>query len=326
MSVADTNNPADALVRSARSPAQAGPKTGVVMGVTAYLLWGILPLYLHPLSGQVSTLQILCHRVVWSVVLLVGLLTLSGLWGQVWHAVARPRSLVFMLVSTTLVAINWFTFTYVATHGQVMQSAMGYFITPLVSALLGAVILRERWRPLQRWALVMAAAGVASMAVMLAVPPKAALVLAFTWGLYGLVRKLAPVEATAGLAVETGLLVLPAAGYLLYAAAADLPGARPGPGLLLYLAIGCGVFTTVPLLCFSRAARLLRLSTLGILQYVGPTCQFLLAVLVLGEAFTTAHQIGFAGIWSGVALYVLDAIRHAGRNDPRPVVRPGESG
>lgn len=307
-----TGHPAPALttpVAPGAHPATHGAAAGVVLGVTAYLLWGVLPLYLHPLSGQVSTLQILCHRVVWSVVLLVGLLTATGLWGQVWHAVSRRRSLLFMLASTTLVAINWFTFTYVATHGQVMQSAMGYFITPLVSALLGAVILKERWRPMQRWALLLAAAGVLAMGLMLAVPPKAALVLAFTWGLYGLVRKMAPVEAVAGLAVETLLLVVPAAAYLLYAAGADLPGGRPGLGLLLYLAVGCGIFTTVPLLCFSRAARLLRLSTLGILQYVGPTCQFLLAVLVLGETFTLAHQVAFACIWSAVALYIADAIR-----------------
>lgn len=292
---------------AARIPPRTG--LGVSLGVIAYLLWGVLPLYLYPLAGKVSTLQILCHRVVWSVVLLVGLLTVTRMWGEVYAAVTTRRTLGWLCLSTMLVGTNWFTFTYVATHGQVIQSALGYFITPLVSAMLGVVFLKERLRPLQVAAFLIALGGVVTLGVMLGVAPRAALVLAVSWGLYGLVRKVAPVEAVAGLAVETAILLIPAAGYLIFAAATNVEGGRPPPGLLLYIAVGCGLFTTVPLLCFSRAARILRLSTVGFLQYIGPTCQFLLAVLVLGEAFTRAHQVAFGLIWLAVGLYVADAVR-----------------
>ncbi len=286
---------------------------GIALGVSAYLLWGVLPLYLRPLSTHqppLSTLLIISHRVVWSVALLAALLTYMGMWGQVLAAVRSRRTLGILAVSTAMVSINWTTFTYVATHGQVMQSALGYFITPIVSALLGMVFLKERLRPLQLAALALAAFGVAYLGVMLGVVPHAALLLASSWGVYGLLRKIAPVEALAGLAVETAILFLPALAYLLYAVAVDVPAARLSLPWLLYVAIGCGLFTTVPLLFFSKSARILRLSTVGFLQYIGPTCQFALAVLVFGETFTRIHAVAFGLIWTAIALFVIDALRH----------------
>lgn len=281
--------------------------------MTAYLLWGFLPLYFKPLTAHdppIPTQLIIAHRVVWSVALLTVMLTFLGQWGQVLAAVRSRRTLGILTVTTLMVSINWFTFTYIVTHGQVIQSALGYFITPIVSALLGMLFLKERLRTLQLVALGLAAVGVTYMGVMLGVVPKAALILASSWGLYGLLRKIAPVEAVAGLAVETAILFFPALFFLIYSVAVDSPGARVSVPWLLYLAIGCGVFTTLPLLCFSRAARILRLSTVGFLQYIGPTCQFALAVLVFGEPFTRVHAVAFGLIWLAIALFVVDAIRH----------------
>jgi chloramphenicol-sensitive protein RarD len=284
----------------------------VLLGVLAYLIWGFLPLYLRPLATHdppFSAILILAHRVVWSVFLLAGLLTVMRMWGEVLAAVRSRRTLGMLAITTALVCVNWYTFTYVATTGQVIQSALGYFITPIVSAVLGMVFLKERLRPMQCAAFVLAACGVAYLGVRLGVVPTTALVLAISWGLYGLVRKIAPVEAVAGLAVETAFLFVPASVFLLVAVANDAPAARVSLPWMLYVMIGCAVLTTVPLICFSKSARILRLSTVGFLQYIGPTCQFLLAVLVFGEPFTRAHAVAFGLIWLALAVFIADAVR-----------------
>lgn len=295
------------------------------LGVSAYLIWGVLPLYIHPLTGKVPALLILSHRVTWSVVLLVGLLTLLKGWPKVVTAFRTPRTMAMLALSTALLFVNWFMFTWLVTHNQTLQGSLGYFLNPLLSAALGMVFLKERLRPLQYTSFGIAAVGVIVLSVGLGVVPKAALIVATSFALYALIRKLAPVDAVAGLFVETAFLVPLAVVHLLYAAGTHAEGGNPSVGLLLYLALGCGVLTSVPLIFFSRAAKLLPLSTLGLLQYLAPTCQFMCAVLVFGETFTRAHAIAFPLIWVAVALFVYDTLRRKPATAPAQDVAAGSS-
>lgn len=289
------------------------PIKGAAFGLTAYFIWGFLPLYFAPLGrtdifGQtVPPLAILAHRVTWSVLILIGVVLATGLWREVLAAIRSRRTIAMLICSTALVSSNWFAFTWCATRGEILQASLGYFIVPLLSTLLGLTFLREKMRPLQWLALALALAGVVYLAVGLGVVPKAGLALAVTWALYGLVRKLAPVNAVAGLSVETALLLPIALAYLWHIDAHALPGSNLPTPLLLYVVIGSGLLTTIPLLCFARAAKLLPLTSLGFLQYLGPTCQFLCAVY-LGEHFSTTHAVAFALIWTAVAIYVADAV------------------
>jgi chloramphenicol-sensitive protein RarD len=291
-------------------PPPARPhNTGLALAVTAYLVWGFMPLYFKPLEGRVDVGLILSHRILWSIAILLLLVSALRLWPTVLDIFRSPRTLGTLALTTLLLSVNWFTFTWTVTHQQAVQSALGYFLNPLFSAMLAMVFLGERFRPLQWIALAIATAGVTVLAIGSGTFPTAAVVLACTWGTYGLLRKLAPVDAIVGLTVETLLLIPIVVAYLYYAAIHTLPGYAPPAGLLGYLSLA-GLLTTIPLLCFARAAKLLKLSTLGFLQYIGPSCQLLCAVLVFGEPFTPIRQLTFALIWTAVALFLLDALRH----------------
>jgi chloramphenicol-sensitive protein RarD len=295
---------------------------GLLMGTGAYLFWGLLPLYLHRFAGRVTPLVILSHRVVWSVVLLAMLLTVLGQWGQVWEAVRNRRTLMMLIASMAMVSLNWFTFVYVTTHGQLMQGALGYFLNPLMAALLGMVVFKERMRPLQWAAIAIAAAGVVYLSVGLGVVPQAALVIAASFAFYGVLRKIAPVDAVAGLMIETTMLMPVAVGYLAYMQVTATPGHDPAGGLLVYLMVGAGVLTATPLLLYSRAAKLLPFSTLGFMQYIGPTCQFACAVFAFGEPFTRTHAVAFGLIWTAVALFLADVLTRSRRVAVVPAQEP----
>lgn len=301
------------------SPPAHTLRKGILTGVTAYALWGTLPLYLHPLSGQVPALLILSHRVVWSVLLLTFILTTLKLWHQVVAVFRAPRTLAMLIASTAMICSNWYIFTYVTTHNQILQASLGYFLNPLLSALLGLLFLKERLRPLQWLSISIALAGVLTLAIGLAVLPTTALLLATTFALYGFLRKLAPVDAIAGLSIETALLLPFALLHLAYSATHHTPGGNPTPSLLLYLALGCGLLTTIPLILFSKSAKLLPLSTLGILQYIAPTGQFLCATLAFHESFTKTHALSFSLIWSAVALFLYDTLRRKPATLPESV-------
>ncbi len=284
---------------------------GIVFGLSAYLLWGALPLYLHPLSGRVDALVIVAHRVVWSVALLSILLTALKLWPAVLAVLRTPRTLGMLCLSTLFISTNWFTFTYANTHGHGVDSALGYFVTPILSALIGLLFLKERLGALQWLALTLATAAVAYLTLAQGHLPLIAIVLAITFAMYGLVRKLAPVDALAGLTVETVILLPLAIPFLLHARSANLVGGHPDAQLLAVLILGCSLFTTIPLLLFAKAARLLPLTTIGFLQYVGPTCQFLVSVVVYHETFTPERRVAFPIIWLAIAIFLADAyLRH----------------
>lgn len=291
-----------------QAPSHAEAGTGLLYGVFAYLIWGCFPVYFKAF-GSIPSLQIVSHRIAWSVVFLMLLSFRPGRWGAIRTAMTDRRSLLILVTTAILIATNWLVFIIAVGHGQVLQSSLGYFITPFVSVLLGLVFLKEQLRRLQLVALILAAIGVITLTVRYGSIPWTALILAITFGSYGLLRKVVKTDALAGLTVETILLAPLACGYLLYAAWQG-EGAFLKSGLTIdLLLMSAGVVTAIPLLLFAAAARRLRLATIGFLQYITPTMHFLLAVVVYGEAFSSAHLASFLCIWAGLICYSWDAWR-----------------
>jgi len=288
-------------------------RRGVAAVAAAYIAWGLLPFYWKALQS-VPPPEILAHRVVWSFIFLLLLVGTRGRWPEVRATFAVPRTRRMVLFTALLIGVNWLTYITAINTDHVVEASLGYFINPLVSVLLGAVFLRER---LDRWqgaAVVLAAAGVGWLTWRFGAVPWFALILAVTFGLYGLLRKVAAMGATAGLLAETGLLS-PIA--LIYVTLMIVQGsARTGTApltvhLLLFFA---GVVTAVPLLLFVSGVRRIPLSLAGFLQYISPTMQFLLGVFAFGEPFTVDHLAAFALIWTGLLVFSL---RNAGVFAPR---------
>ncbi|WP_344692365.1 EamA family transporter RarD [Sphingomonas cynarae] len=281
---------------------------GLWLGAGAYILWGLLPLYLKLLTG-VPAVQVLAHRVVWSLLLLAIVVLVLGRLRTV-RAAARGRTLALLGASATLIAINWLTYIWAVQHAHVLEASLGYFINPLVNVALGVAVLGERVSRVQRVAVGIAAAGVLVMALSGGGAIWISLVLAVSFGLYGLIRKVAAIDALGGLTIETLLLAPLSLVVLAYAGAAGNAafGQERSADLLLILA---GPVTAAPLLLFAAAARRLTLATLGLLQYLGPTLQFAEAVLIFGEPLRPVHIVTFAAIWTGCALYAWDAWRQS---------------
>jgi chloramphenicol-sensitive protein RarD len=245
---------------------------------------------------------------VWSLVFVGLVITVWGRWGEVGRAVRSRRNLLFFLASSTLLGINWLTYIWGVNAGFVLDASMGYYINPLVNVLLGFIFFKDRLRRFQIVAIILAAAGVANLVVNYGRFPWIALTLAFSFGLYGLMRKLVRVESLPGLFVESMLMSLPATAYLIWVHSSG-NGALGGGSLRIDLLLGgAGAVTAMPLLLFAFCARRLRLVEVGVLQYLAPTCMFLLGVFAFGEPFTPAHLITFACIWTGIAIYTLESI------------------
>jgi chloramphenicol-sensitive protein RarD len=281
---------------------------GLLYGFLAYFVWGFFPIYFKALH-DIPPLEVVAHRIVWSALFLLVLVKVSGAWKEVRAAFGSRMVLLTLVGSTGLITVNWLVFIYAVEQGQVLQSSLGYFMTPLVNVLLGMIFLRERLRPLQLASLLLAIAGVALMTLRVGSVPWISLVLAATFGLYGLLRKTVRVESLAGLLVETLLTGPLALAYLVWLSmhgVGAFPSAVDQGALLLPL---IGVMTATPLLLFAFAARRLRLATIGFLQYLTPSIQFVLAVLLYHEPFTRTHLLTFLLIWSGLALYTTDAAR-----------------
>jgi chloramphenicol-sensitive protein RarD len=281
---------------------------GVACGMTAFLIWGLSPLYWKALAA-VPAFEILMHRMVWSFVFLVPILVVMGGWGDLLAALRRPRTVGVLCLTTVVVATNWFVFIWAINHDQVLQTSLGYYINPLVNVMLGMVVLKERLRRLQWIAVGLAGVAVTGLTVFYGQFPGIALWLALTFGCYGLIRKMAAVGALVGLTVETFLLSVPAAGYLVYL---DRAGAgafyRDGPATS-FLLMGAALVTALPLLLFTLGAKRIHFSTVGFLQYLAPSCSFLLAVFVFGEPIAPAQLIAFALIWTALGLYTADSVR-----------------
>jgi chloramphenicol-sensitive protein RarD len=289
-----------------REKSSSSARSGFIYGLVAYFIWGFFPLYFKQLK-HLDPLEVVCHRIVWSLLFLAILIICRRDAAVIRRVFTEKRALVYLLATSLLISTNWLVFIYAVGRGEVLQSSLGYFMTPLVNVLLGVVILRERLRPWQIVSLVFAVSGVAVQLLLVGKLPLIALALAATFGLYGLLRKIAPVEALSGLAIETGVLALPAFSYLLYSGFTNgghFIGRLPLDLALLPLA---GVLTAVPLILFAAAARKLRLTTIGFLQYLTPSLHFLQAVFLYQEPFDTTHLISFCCIWCGLVIYSLDS-------------------
>lgn len=306
---ADSTLTASRVTDSPSSPAPPPARLGVLLGIAAYTLWGLLPLYLSLLE-QVPATQILAHRVLWSAFLLVIVALLFRRLPLIIAAVTR-RTLLLLTATALLIGANWLVYIWAVQNGHVLDASLGYFINPLVNVVLGVVVLRERVRRIQGAAIVLAAAGVAVMAVSNGGSIWISLELAVTFGIYGLLRKVAAIDALGGLLIET-LLLTPFALVLVLMAQADGTGAfgHQGVGTDVLLVI-VGALTAAPLLLFAAAARRMPYTALGLLQYIAPTLQFLLAILVFGEHLRPHDLAAFALIWAGLAVYAVDVVRAA---------------
>ena len=284
-------------------------RQGFALGVAAYGLWGGLPIYFKALRS-IDSVDIVAHRIVWSAPVLTALLSYSGTWGEVRDALRNSRVVVLLTVTALLIGGNWLLYVYAVNSGHILAGSLGYYLNPLANVLLGRIVLKERLSWLQWTAVALAGAGITALAIGALSQLWISLILCVSFATYGLLRKIAPVDSVAGLAIETAILFPFAAGWLLWGLAAGTPifGAS---ALHVVLIAFAGIVTATPLLLFTAAAKRLRYSTLGMLQFLAPTLQFLLAVSIYGEPFTRAHAIAFGAIWTALALYVLAIVRHA---------------
>ena len=288
---------------------QQRTRQGILLAIGAYTMWGIAPIYFKSLS-EISPLEILSHRVVWSFFLLAFLLHLGRSWRNVRDTLTSKPKMTYLVATSLLVGANWLIFIWAVNANHMLDASLGYYINPLINVVLGMIFLGERLRKLQWFAVGLAAIGVLIQIVAFGSIPVVAIALAFSFGFYGLLRKKVSLEAQTGLFIET-LVMLPAAAiYLLFIADSATSDLAANPMTLNLLLIAAGIVTTLPLLCFTGAATRLKLSTLGFFQYIGPSLMFLLAVLIYGEAFTTDKAITFAFIWGALVIFSFDGLRH----------------
>lgn len=295
-------------------------RRGVLYGVAAYSLWGLFPLY-WPLLKPSGPIEILAHRMAWSLVAVVAILAVRRHWS--WFRHLEPRQFGLLGLAALLITANWGTYIYGVNSGHVVESALGYFINPLVSVLFGVILLKERLRPLQWAAVGFGALAVLVLALDYGRLPWIALTLAVSFGIYGLVKKKANVGAAESLTVETLVLLGPALAYLVYleqSGGATFGDHGPWHALLL---AGGGLVTAVPLLFFTASAIRVPLTTIGLLQYIAPILQFLVGVLIAKETMPASRWAGFAIVWLALVIFTYDSLRAARRSrraEPEPVL------
>lgn len=294
------------------SDEQQRTRQGILLAMAAYTMWGIAPIYFKSIS-EVSPLEILSHRVIWSVFLLAGLLHLGRRWHAVRDAFKTKKTMVYLCTTALLVGVNWLLFIWAVNTNRMLDASLGYYINPLLNVILGMLFLGERLRKLQWFAVALAAAGVIIQLIAFGSVPIVAFALASTFGVYGLLRKKIALEAQVGLFIETVIMLPLAAFYLLVISDSPTAVMTNNPASLNLLLICAGFVTTLPLLCFTGAATRLKLSTLGFFQYIGPSLMFLLAVSVYGEQFTTDKVLTFTFIWSALVLFTFDGVKQSKR-------------
>ncbi|MGO7966880.1 EamA family transporter RarD [Rhizobium ruizarguesonis] len=276
---------------------------GFAFALTAYLLWGLLPIYMKAVA-HISPAEVIAHRIVWSLPLAGIVLIVLGRTQDIRTALGSPRMLAMAALTASLITVNWGTYVWAIGAGHSLDAALGYFINPLFSIFLGAVFLKEKLQPLQIAAIALAALAVAILALDSGGIPWVALTLAISWGFYALLRKTLPLGPNQGFFLEVLILSGPALLYILYLEFGSGQGHLYRTGLAdTILLLGCGVITAVPLMIYANGAKLLKLSTIGIMQYIAPTMIFLIAVFVFHEPFGTARMIAFPLIWAGLFLY-----------------------
>lgn len=295
-------------------PPRSSP-AGLFAGAGAFFIWGILPCYWKALKS-VPAAEILCHRMFWSLVFVAIVLTMWRRWKEVFAALTSRKNILFFMCSSSLLAVNWLTYIWGVNAGFVLEASMGYYINPLVNVLLGFIFFQDRLRRFQILAIILAVAGVANLVINYGRFPWIALTLAFSFGLYGLIRKLVRVESLPGLCAESFFMSVPALVFLIWRHLSGAGALGAGAFEVDALLIGAGAVTAVPLLLFAFCARRLRLVEVGILQYLAPTCMFLLGVFIFGEPFTLVHLITFVCIWTGIAIYSIETVCYMRRHTP----------
>jgi chloramphenicol-sensitive protein RarD len=280
---------------------QRSPRAGLIYGLSAYVMWGFIPLYFHAVSN-VQPLIVLYYRIIWSALFMAAVVSARREWKSIWPALRNGRSLLLLCAGAMLIALNWLIFIYAVATKQLLQASLGYFINPLLSIALGMIFLRERLRGWQWLAVLIALGAVVNLALRGGGFPWLAVSLAGSFGLYGLVRKSVDINSLHGLTIESAIL-FPIAAVMLTVWHTD-PIPRHTMGLLSL----SGVITAVPLLCFGAALRRLQLSTMGFLQYVGPTLQFLVAICLFQEPLDRGKLSSFALCWLAIAVYVADSL------------------
>lgn len=284
---------------------------GIAYAIGAYVIWGVLPIYLKWLH-TVPALQIVSHRILWSCLLLGGVIFLARQWTAFRAMAVTPRVVRTYAIAALLIAVNWLTYVWAVDADRIVEVSLGYFINPIVSVVMGVIFLRERLRAWQWLPVGMVVTGVLYLTVSYGTLPWLALILAFSFGIYGLIKKTAPLSALHGLTLETAILLLPALSWLIYADAI-------GNGAFLHESIGtdilliaAGPVTAIPLLLFAAAAQRIPLTLIGILQYIAPSLQFLIGVFVYHEAFTQAQLTGYGIVWMALIIFAIESM-HAHR-------------
>ncbi len=297
---------------------------GILYAIGAYLMWGLFPIYWKQLE-TIPALQLIGHRIGWSFILLFLFVLITRQWKNFRSAAFNSKTLRIYLIAALLISINWFTYVWAVNNNFVVETSLGYYINPLFSVLLGVIIFRERLRPVQGIPIALAAIGVIYLAFNYGSLPWIALTLAFSFGLYGLVKKLAPLNSLHGLTLETGILFLPALAYLSYSEFVGQGAFLHSGPLEDWMMVGAGLVTTIPLLLFSAAVPRVPLTTIGVLQYINPTMQFLLGVFVYKEPFTHDRLIGFGIVWAGLILFWLEGLyaRRSAAGTPLPELGEG---
>ncbi len=283
---------------------------GLLAGALAFTIWGLFPIYLHPLGGVPAT-QVIAHRITWSCLFILLWMLGRGELRSLKAIFLRPPLLTRLLVTALLISGNWLVYVWGVSHGHIVDTSLGYYINPLINVVLGIFVLHERLNPVQWLAVALAALGVAYLTFEAGHLPWIALTLACSFSLYGLLRKVISVEALPGLATETLLLVPLAGAYLLWCEHAGRGSFGHAGTAVTALLIGSGLITAVPLFLFAYAARLLPYSTVGVLQYIGPSLQLLCGVLVFHERFDGSRAAGFVVIWVALAIYAFDGVLRA---------------
>ncbi|MCZ0962786.1 EamA family transporter RarD [Paracoccus benzoatiresistens] len=289
-------------------PLSGDSPRGLVLAIATYIMWGFLPLFMKELA-HVPPTEVIAHRVLWSLPIALAVLLWQRRWAEVGAALRQPRLLVMAVVTAALISLNWMIYVWAVGNNHALDAALGYYINPLFSVALGATLLRERLNRAQLAAIALAALAVVVLTVQLGRLPLVAIGLTLTWGIYAYCKKSLPLGPTQGFTLEVLILTPFALAFVIWLSATGQSHFATGSTWDTILLIGCGPVTAVPLICYATAAKQLRLTTIGILQYIAPTMIFLTAVLIFGETFGTAQMIAFPMIWAALVIYTLSMLR-----------------
>lgn len=294
---------------------------GILYGIGAYVFWGFFPIY-WKLLYHVPAPQLIGHRIIWSFLLLIVVILFTKQWTE-FRAAVNFKVLRIYAIASLLIGVNWLLYVWAVNASFIVETSLGYFINPLISVLLGVIFLKERLRIAQWIPVILAALGVTYLTFVYGRLPYIALSLAFSFGLYGLVKKLSPLGSLYGLTIETGILFIPALGYLLFVQANSTAAFLHTGFTSDLLMIGAGLVTTVPLLMFASAARSIPLWVVGLLQYIAPTLQFLIGVFIYKEPFSHNQLIGFGIVWAALVIFLVENYL-ANRAPVEPIPEMGE--